>query len=311
MQLISPNVSMYDPMKDKTFRTPEVIERFGVPPEKVTEVMGLCGDTSDNIPGVPGIGEKTAAKLIAEFGSIEELLKNVEQVKQKKIRENLGRFSEQARVSRELATLKTQIPVPWGMEGLKAGEPDARKLHEIFKEMEFTKLLKEFTSEPERREDDYRLVLGIEAFSELLDGLKRAGGFALDLESTSLEPMRAEIVGLSFSYRPHQAFYIPVGHSYPGAPEQLEKADVLKALKPILEDPGIGKYGQNIKYDYILLAKGRDPPPGNRGGYDGGFLHSEPLETPPQPGGVGAGAPGPAGAHLCAGCGKGSQRNFL
>ena len=255
MQLITPKVSMYDPMKDKTFTIPEVVERFGVLPEKVTEVMGLCGDTSDNIPGVPGIGEKTAARLIQEFGSIEELLKNVEKVKQTKIRENLTHFAEQARVSRELATLDTQAPVPWGLEGLKPGDPDSQKLHGIFKEMEFSKLLKDFTAEPERREDDYRLVLEKETFGKLREDLIRAGAFALDLESTSLEPMRAEIVGISFSYQPQQAFYIPVGHSYSGAPDQLEKEEVLKGLKPLLEDPTIRKYGQNIKYDYILLAK--------------------------------------------------------
>ena len=255
MQLITSNVSMYDPMKDKIFQIPEVMERFGVPPEKVTEVMGLCGDTSDNIPGVPGIGEKTAARLIQEFGSIEELLKNVEKVKQTKIRENLTHFAEQARVSRELATLDTQAPVPWGMEGLKPGDPDSQKLHGIFKEMGFSRLLKDFTAEPERREEDYRLILEKETFGKLLEDLKRAGAFALDLESTSLEPMRAEIVGISFSYQPHQAFYIPVGHSYSGAPDQLEKDEVLNALKPLLRDPAIRKYGQNIKYDYILLAK--------------------------------------------------------
>jgi len=255
MQLITPKVSMYDPMKDKTFQIPEVLARFGVPPEKVTEVMGLCGDASDNIPGVPGIGEKTAARLIQEFGSMEELLKNAEKVKQTKLRENLIRFADQARVSRELATLDTQAPVPWDMEGLKPGEPDYQKLHGIFKEMEFAKLLKEFTAEPERREDDYRLVQEKEVFQKFLADLKRAGAFALDLESTSLEPMRAEIVGLSFSYRPHQAFYIPVGHSYPGAQAQLRKDEVLEALRPILEDPATRKYGQNIKYDYILLAQ--------------------------------------------------------
>ena len=255
MQLITPKVSMYDPMKDKTFTIPEVVERFGVLPEKVTEVMGLCGDTSDNIPGVPGVGEKTAARLIQEFGSIEELLKNVEKVKQTKIRENLTHFAEQARVSRELATLDTQAPVPWGLEGLKPGDPDSQKLHGIFKEMEFSKLLKDFTAEPERREDDYRLVLEKETFGKLREDLIRAGAFALDLESTSREPMRAEIVGISFSYQPHQAFYIPVGHSYSGVPDQLDKEEVLKGLKPLLEDPTIRKYGQNIKYDYILLAK--------------------------------------------------------
>jgi DNA polymerase-1 len=253
MQLITPHVSMYDPMKDKTFRIPEVVERFGVPPEKVTEVMGLCGDTSDNIPGVPGVGEKTAARLIQEFGSIEELLRNVEKVKQPKLRANLARFADQARVSRELATLDTKAPVPWDLEALKTGEPDSQSLHEIFKEMEFSKLLKEFTPEPERREDDYRLVLEKADLEKILENLGKAGSFALDLESTSREPMKAVIVGISLSYLPHQAFYIPVGHTYAGAPGQLAKREVLEALRPLLEDPAVRKYGQNIKYDYILL----------------------------------------------------------
>jgi DNA polymerase I len=255
MQLITPHVSMYDPMKDKTFQIPEVAERFGVPPEKVTEVMGLCGDTSDNIPGVPGVGEKTAARLIQEFGSIEELLRNVEKVKQPKLRANLVRFGDQARLSRELAALDTKVPIRWDLEGLKAGKPDSRRLHEIFKEMEFFKLLKEFTAEPERRKDDYRLVLEKAAFEKLGDSLQEAGAFALDLESTSREPVKAEIVGISLSHLPHQAFYIPVGHTYAGAPGQLAKREVLEALRPLLEDPSIRKYGQNIKYDYILLRK--------------------------------------------------------
>ncbi len=255
MQLIGSHVSMYDPMKDKTFQIPEVVEKFGVPPEKVTEVMGLCGDTSDNIPGVPGIGEKTAAKLIVEFGSIENLLKNVEKIKGEKLRQNLTQFADQARVSRELATLDMEAPVPWDFEGLKPGSPDSETLHEIFKKMEFSKLLKEFTAEPERAEDDYNLLTEKESLDWLVEELKRAGAFALDLESTSLEPMRAEIVGFSFSFQPHQAFYIPVGHSYSGAPKQLEKEAVLRTLKPLLEDPSLKKYGQNIKYDYILLAK--------------------------------------------------------
>ena len=255
MQLISPQVTMYDPMKDKTFQVPEVVERFGIPPEKVTEVMGLCGDASDNIPGVPGVGEKTAARLIREFGSIEELLKNLEKVKQPKLRENLTRHADQARVSRELATLDTEARVPWDLEGLKAGDPDLPRLHAIFKEMEFSRLLREFTAEPERREEDYRLVLEEGTLGGLLADLRKAGAFALDLESTSREPMKAEIVGISFSYQPHQAFYLPVGHTYAGAPKQLEKGRVLEALKPMLEDPSVRKYGQNIKYDYILLAK--------------------------------------------------------
>ena len=254
MQLVSSRVTMYDPMKDKTFQVPEVKERFGVSPDKVVEVMGLMGDTSDNIPGVPGIGPKTAGQLIEEFGSIEELLKNVGRVKNARVRASLDRHAEQARLSRELATLDSDASLDWALENLKIGEPDRKKLQEIFKEMEFSKLLKDFSLRPDHGEDDYRLITGRAEFEELVGNLRKAGTFALDLESTSIEPMRAEIVGLSFSFQPHQAFYLPVGHTYPGAPGQLPRQEVLQTLRPLLEDPRLKKYGQNIKYDYILLA---------------------------------------------------------
>jgi DNA polymerase-1 len=255
MQLISSHVTMYDPMKDKTFQVPEVKERFGVSPDKVVEVMGLMGDTSDNIPGVPGIGPKTAGQLIEEFGSIAELLKNIDKVKNAKVRSSLDRYAEQARLSRELATLDSNAPLDWPLENLKKGEPDRKRLQEIFKEMEFSKLLKDFSLRPDHREDDYRLITGREEMEALVRNLRKAGAFALDLESTSMEPMRAEIVGLSFSFQPHQAFYLPVGHTYEGAPGQLSGEEVLRILRPLLEDPELKKYGQNIKYDYILLAK--------------------------------------------------------
>jgi len=255
MQLISSHVTMYDPMKDKTFQVPEVRERFGVSPEKVVEVMGLMGDTSDNIPGVPGIGPKTAGQLIEEFGSIAELLKNIDKVKNAKVRASLDRYAEQARLSRELATLDSDAPLDWTLENLRRGEPDRKKLQEIFKEMEFSKLLKDFSLRPDHRDDDYRLISSRRELEALVRNLRKAGAFALDLESTSIEPMRAEIVGLSFSFQPHQAFYLPVGHTYEGAPEQLSREEVLRILRPQLEDPGLKKYGQNIKYDCILLAK--------------------------------------------------------
>ena len=223
MQLINHHVTMYDPMKDKIFEVPDVRERFGVTPEKVVEVMGLSGDTSDNIPGVPGIGEKTASKLILEFGSIEELLKNLDKVKNAKVRASLAHYGEQARLSRELATLDTHAPVEWDLESLKRESPDREKLQKIFKEMEFSKLFKEFAVQPAQSEKDYQLVTEKEELEKLTQALNDAGIFALDLESTSLQPMRAEIVGLSFSFQPHQAFYLPVGHAYPGAPRQLDQ----------------------------------------------------------------------------------------
>src|SRR3972149_6166803 len=196
MQLITPQVTMYDPMKDKTYNIPQVKERFGVPPEKVVEVMGLCGDTSDNIPGVPGIGEKTAARLIEQFGSIEELLKNLDKVKNPTIRNNLAHYAEQARLSRELATRDAHSPVTPGLEELKPANPDRERLHKIFKEMEFSKLLKEFAVQPERSVKDYHLVIEKKDFHEFIENLKEAGIFAMGLESTSVEPIRAESVGV-------------------------------------------------------------------------------------------------------------------
>ncbi|MFH1758256.1 MAG: DNA polymerase I [Pseudomonadota bacterium] len=255
MQLVTPRVSMLDPMKEKTFQILEVKEYFGVTPDKIVEVMGLSGDSSDNIPGVPGIGKKTAVELIEEFGSIEELLKNVARVKNAKTRDRLIHYAEQARLSRELAILDTHVPLTEELNSIKLGIPDQEKLQKIFKEMEFSKLLKEFTSPLEPKEEEYLLITEKTDLLRLVENLRKAGFFSLDLESTSIEPMRAEIVGLSFSFRPHQAFYIPVGHTYPGVPKQLEKNEVLEILSPLLEDPSLKKYGQNIKYDYILLAK--------------------------------------------------------
>jgi DNA polymerase-1 len=255
MQLVSESVTLYDPMKEKTYRIPEVIERFGVPPDKLVDVMGLSGDASDNIPGVPGIGEKTAARLISEYGSIDRLLAELEKLKNPKLREQLRRYGDQARLSRELAKIDLQVPVPWDISDLKRGTPEKERLSQIFQELEFSKLAKEFAPRPQPEKNDYRLILDREGLNDLIQNLEREKAFALDVESTSLDPMRARIVGLSFSFAPHQAFYIPVGHDYPGAPAQLPLEEVLQALAPLLTHSGIQKYGQNIKYDYILLAR--------------------------------------------------------
>ena len=255
MQLIDEHVTMYDPMKDRIFQVADIQERFRVTPEKLIEVRGLSGDSSDNIPGVPGIGEKTASKLIEEFGSIEELLKNLDKVKNPKVRASLAQHAEQARLSRELATLDTEARVEWTLESFKLETPDREKLQKIFKELEFTKLFKEYSVQPTQLAKDYRILSKREDLDGLLKDLREAGTFAFDLESSSLHPMRAEITGLSFSFQPNRAVYIPVGHTYPGAPEQLDRKDVLRAVRPVLEDPRLKKYGQNIKCDYLLLAR--------------------------------------------------------
>ncbi len=217
--------------------------------------MGLSGDSSDNIPGVPGIGEKTAARLIHEYKTIEKLLAQVDRIKNPKLRQSLLQYAEQARLSRELATINTQAPISWELEELKKGSPERERLMAIFKELEFSKLIREFSPLAPAEKNDYRLILTAKELTDLIRNLGQAGAFALDLESTSLDPVQARIVGFSFSFLPHQAFYIPVGHDYPGAPSQLSLDEVLGALSHLLQEPAIKKFGQNIKYDYILLAR--------------------------------------------------------
>lgn len=254
MQIVSDNVTLLDTMKDKVSGPAEVVERFGVGPERVIDILGLAGDSSDNIPGVPGIGEKTAIKLVNDFGSLDELLARAGEVKGK-TGERLQEFAEQARLSRRLATIDCHVPLTWSYDDFAASPQDNRRLAELFKEYGFTTLMKELTSEATLSAEDYRTVLSADDFTALVQQLTAVRDFAVDLETTSLNPLEAEIVGISFSLREHEAYYIPVGHRYPGAPHQLSRDEVLDALKPLLLDPEKHKIGQNIKYDYQVLRR--------------------------------------------------------
>jgi DNA polymerase I len=252
MQIVTEAVTLLDTMKDKATGIPEVLERFGVEPHLVVDILGLAGDSSDNIPGVPGIGEKTALKLIREFGTLDALLEKAGEVKGKN-GERLREFSDQARLSRTLATIDLDTPIDYRYEDLVVSPPDMKRLAELFREYGFTTLMKELTSEASLSTENYRTVLSESDFSELLQSLREAPAFAVDLETTSLNPLEAEIVGLSFSFREHEAFYVPVGHLYPEVPAQLSRDEVLRALAPLLTDPLLPKIGQNIKYDYQVL----------------------------------------------------------
>ncbi|HET6419350.1 MAG TPA: DNA polymerase I [Geobacteraceae bacterium] len=254
MQVVGENITLLDTMKDKVTGVDGVLERFGVPPERVIDVLGLAGDTSDNIPGVPSIGEKTAMKLIREFGSLDELLARASEVKGK-TGEKIREFADQALLSRRLATVNFETPIEYRFEELAAGPPDNGKLAELFREYGFTTLMKELTSEATLSTDDYKTVNNEDDFSRLLDDLKGVPEFSIDLETTSLNSLEAEIVGISLSFRDHEAYYIPVGHDYPGAPAQLDRAGTLEALRPLLTDPDKHKIGQNIKYDYQVLRR--------------------------------------------------------
>ncbi len=255
MQIVSDRVRLLDTMKDKVSTLEEVAERFGGTPDKVIEVQALAGDSSDNVPGVPGIGEKTARDLIAEFGSVENLLANIDRVKGKKRQENLREYGEQARLSKQLVTLLDDVPMEVDYESFALSEPDREALTAIFKEMEFHKLTQEFSSDERATGEGYRGVLDDADFIGLLKVLENARRIAFDTETTSLDPTRADLVGISFAVEPGEAWYIPLGHRYLGVPEQLDPQAVLERLRPLLESPEVPKIGQNIKYDALVLRR--------------------------------------------------------
>jgi DNA polymerase I len=254
MQIVSDRVRLLDTMKEKESGIQEVEERFGVGPELVTDILGLAGDSSDNIPGVPGIGEKTAIRLIQEFGDLDSLLERSAEVKGKN-GEKLREFADQARLSRQLATIDRRVPLDYDFSDFALSPPDNMRLSDLFKEYGFTTLIRELTSTATLSSQEYRTILDGDAFHGLLCRLGEAYAFAIDLETTSLNTLEADIVGVSLSSSDHEACYIPVGHDSPDAPRQLPRDMVLEGLTPLLTDPGRRKIGQNIKYDYQVLRR--------------------------------------------------------
>jgi DNA polymerase-1 len=253
LQLVGPNIKVYDTLKDKVFEPKDVEERFGVPPDRMIEIMGLMGDASDNIPGVDGIGEKTAQMLIRQYGTIENVLAHAHEITKPKLKQSLLESADRARLSRELAQLHADVPLAIDYEALKTKEPDNAALLNILRELEFTALLKYVAQEP-GKEAQYHTVLEESDFQSLVRILSSIDEFCFDTETTSLDPMQAELVGISFSVRPYEAYYLPLGHAYPGAPEQINREHALSTLKTILENPSIKKIGQNIKYDLLVLG---------------------------------------------------------
>ena len=255
MQLVSDHATIWDPMKDKTIDKPEIDKAFGLQPSQLIDMMGLSGDAADNVPGVPGIGPKSAAALIQRFGSMDALYERIDEVTAKKQKENLIAHQEKALLSRELVTIQREVPVSFDVEQFVVQPPDAEILGELFQKLEFRQLQQEFQQSRPEPETDYKAILTPQELEALVARLERCPRFALDTETTSQNPMEALLVGLSFAIEPYRAYYIPVGHRYIGAPEQLKREDVLERLKPVLMDPAIEKIGQNIKYDWIVLKR--------------------------------------------------------
>ncbi len=258
MQVISPQIRIWDTLKDKVFDVQTVRERFGTNPAGLVDIMGLAGDSSDNVPGVPGIGEKTAVKLIQAHGSLEKVLDESTAVTPPKLKEKLRRYKDQARLSRELVTLNTKVPLELSSTDLEIQPRDEPGLKELFQELGFKKFVEELGGGEKADQASPRDFRGITDWEDLVGWvaeIKKAGLVSLDLETTSENPMRAEIVGISLSYEEGRAVYIPVGHDYLGAPRQLPLAKVLELLKEIIEDQDIKKIGQNFKYEWIILRR--------------------------------------------------------
>ena len=258
MQLISPHIYMLDTMKNKKFMDKEVVEKFGVQANKVVEVMGLMGDSSDHIPGVAGVGPKTAAELIRKFGSIEALYKRIDEVEKKNVKEKLERDKENAFMSRELVCIDTAMDLEFNSDLMKLGKVDSAKLKKMFEEFEFVSFLEEMQDGTANSlkidRSEYKTILTEKSFNDLIESLEKKKSFAFDVETTSKRPVWARLVGISFSFEDGNAFYLPLAHRYLGVPEQLEFKAVCEKLKPILEDKSIKKCGHNIKYDLIVMS---------------------------------------------------------
>ncbi|QYK40829.1 MAG: DNA polymerase I [Paracoccaceae bacterium] len=292
MQLVGGGVIMRDPMKDRVIDRDEVFEKFGVPPERVVDVQALSGDSVDNVPGAPGIGLKTAALLIQEYGDLETLLSRAGEIRQPKRREALLENAELIRISKELVTLKRDTPMAVGLDDLEVRLPDPDQVMAFLTQMEFRTLTRrvaerlkiapppvaEGAAPIEQAAADkghgagdvpfdhaaYEAVTTAQALDRWIDTIRARGWVAVDTETTSLDEMRAELVGISLAVEPGRAAYVPLGHVEGGgdlfggrglAAGQLPLDEVLATLKPVLEDDSILKIGQNMKYDWKIFAR--------------------------------------------------------
>jgi DNA polymerase-1 len=255
MQLVSDSIIMIDTMKDKTYDIAAVKERFGVEPDKVVEILGLMGDASDNIPGVPGIGPKNALRLIEEYGTIKEIIKNVERLKNAKAKQSIREFTDQARMSRELAVIRTDADFDVDLEKCRYTGPDPEVLKGLFQEFEFSSLLQDLKIREETVEGHYTLILKADELHHLMGRLQNTKECSLEMIHSVDSPLQADLIGLAFCTGSGEAAYIPLGHDYYGAPPQLKAADVLTALAPVLSGEKIKKHGHGLKNMALMLAR--------------------------------------------------------
>ena len=252
-QLVNDRVKLYEPSKDKFIGIKEVEEKFDVPPEKIVDLLALAGDSSDNVPGIPKVGPKTAAKLIAEFGDLESIISHASEISSEKIKDNIVTYADQGRLSKELVILDKHVPIDLSLDTMKVPDIFTESLRDFCVHYEMYAFMKHFQGEvkqPEKKEFLYEIVDNEKSFSALLSLLTDSKFIAVDLETDSRNPIDACIVGISFCVSEDKSYYIPLGHIFG---KQLNKAKVLEDLKQILEDSSKHFIGHNIKYDYMVF----------------------------------------------------------
>ena len=274
-QLVNPRVTLVNTMDNTLLDEANVKKKFNVPPEHIVDYLALVGDKIDNIPGVPGVGPKTAAKWLSQYGSLKELIANADRIRGK-VGENLRSALSQLPTAYELATIKCDVALDVSPQDLSIKPEDTSALIALLKRLEFRSWLASLEHSNTQGESPekpirYRTIFAVEELDQWLDRMRKASVFAFDTETTSLDYMRAKVVGVSFAVEPEEAVYVPFGHTYPDAPRQLDTQFVMDKLTPILEDPNLKKLGHNLKYDKNVLH--------NHGIAMSGIIHDTMLES--------------------------------
>ena len=254
-QLVGKQVTIWDTMKDQRLGPQEVTEKLGIAPEQVVDYMALTGDSSDNVPGVPKVGPKTAAKLIAEYGSLDAVLDAAPDMKKSKMRQNLIEFRDQALLSRDLVRLAQDAPIKFQPSIFEMRAPDPAVLTPVLARLEFSKLLGEFAAPPPAEDTDYGRLTDPAKLEAFLKAAQKKGRLSVDTETTSLDVMKADLVGVSLCYEAGKAVYVPVGHELKKGQSQADREKALKVLAPYLADAALPKIGQNLKYDLSVLKR--------------------------------------------------------
>jgi DNA polymerase-1 len=255
-QLVRDGIRVYNPKDEGTWYDAEgVKQKWGVEPSQVCDVLALTGDSIDNVKGVPGIGEKGATELIGTYGSLEALLRHAPEIKQKRYREGLITYADQARQSRELVTIRTGLEVPFEIEKFRFKGADRQRCYELFSRLEFRTLVPEFAPTASSVEKDYALIGSTDELKTLVDEMRAARRFSMKVITDGTAPVRATLVGIAVSTQPLKARYIPLGHEGFGGGFSLNKADTLALLAPLLTDPSIEKIGHDLKADLIVLGR--------------------------------------------------------